>query len=521
MGWSRDTVDIAVLVAILFIAALFRAVHVPQPLVDVFSWREASTAMMADNFRTNGWNIFFPEVSWTGPGPSYQGREFQLFSFSVALLHEAFGWKDWLGRLVAAAFGLVTVFALHQLTARIWDTAHAHAAALAYAILPATIMIDTSFLPEPSMLALVTVGAWLFVAYWSDGGRLRLALSMAFLGLGLLCKPTGAPVVAVVIWLTLVWVARGERRRATTVLSSAAPALLVLGAYFAWAVHLGTSYPPYHVAGAGYVWDDGLWTYLTAGFFLPSIANMAEWWLYGFAFLALCLIGMWFPPSAKRLSKDTALTLLPYIWAGGGALVYVLAAREISNNPWNLHALHIPIAMFIGRAMLLVAGHSIGTALGWLSGLRIGLLATVTVAFATVPLLDRMKADVAWEGLQLGRALSEMAAPDDLVVAFGPEIGDPIAIYYARRKGWVFPPGGGTADWSTFLPDDSEAIAQLEVLRAEGARWFGFTRNATDRQNRLFVEHHAGVIDHLMETATLVADEEAYLIFHLDTPNPV
>src|SRR5215470_1310591 len=86
---------------IVLVAAILRLEDLRQPLNDVFSWREASTAMMADNFWQHSWNIFYPEVSWTGPGPSYQGREFQIFSYSVAILQAIFGWHDWLGRLVA------------------------------------------------------------------------------------------------------------------------------------------------------------------------------------------------------------------------------------------------------------------------------------------------------------------------------------------------------------------------------------------------------------------------------------
>jgi len=92
----------AILLGILFIAIVFRFHKITLPLVDGFSWREISTAMMADNFQQRSWNIFFPEVSWTGPGPSYQGREFQIVSYLTALLYQLFGWHDWFGRMVAA-----------------------------------------------------------------------------------------------------------------------------------------------------------------------------------------------------------------------------------------------------------------------------------------------------------------------------------------------------------------------------------------------------------------------------------
>ncbi|TIV68774.1 MAG: glycosyl transferase, partial [Mesorhizobium sp.] len=173
----RIEVHTLILLAILLVAAIARFHNITQPLVDAFSWRETSTAMMADNFQQRSWNIFFPEVSWTGPGPSYQGREFQIVSYLTALLYQLFGWHDWFGRMIAAAFGMVTVFSLHRLTALCWDEAHAHAAALAYALMPGPAMIDSSFLPDPSMLALVTLGLWLFAKYWVGGKAWLLPLA--------------------------------------------------------------------------------------------------------------------------------------------------------------------------------------------------------------------------------------------------------------------------------------------------------------------------------------------------------
>jgi hypothetical protein len=81
---SYLTPDTAILLGILFVAVVFRFHNITLPLVDAFSWRETSTAMMADNFQSRSWNIFFPEISWTGPGPSYQGREFQIVSYLTA-----------------------------------------------------------------------------------------------------------------------------------------------------------------------------------------------------------------------------------------------------------------------------------------------------------------------------------------------------------------------------------------------------------------------------------------------------
>ena len=95
--------QIVALVGILFLALGLRLEDVHQPLVDFFSWREASTAMMADNLPANGWNPLWPEVSWTGDQPGYQGREFQTLTIAAAISDGEIGMADsW--RHFAASF---------------------------------------------------------------------------------------------------------------------------------------------------------------------------------------------------------------------------------------------------------------------------------------------------------------------------------------------------------------------------------------------------------------------------------
>ena len=55
--------NIVLLGGILVLGAVLRFNNVTQPFTDAFSWRQASTAMMASNFYHRSWNIFYPEVS--------------------------------------------------------------------------------------------------------------------------------------------------------------------------------------------------------------------------------------------------------------------------------------------------------------------------------------------------------------------------------------------------------------------------------------------------------------------------
>src|SRR4029078_7868460 len=109
------------IILILVIAAALRLNNITQPFIDDNAWRESSVAMMAQNFYQKSWNIFYPEVNWVGPGPGYQGREFQTVTYITALFHLLFGQHDWIGRCLRVTFGLLGIFALHQLVRLLWD----------------------------------------------------------------------------------------------------------------------------------------------------------------------------------------------------------------------------------------------------------------------------------------------------------------------------------------------------------------------------------------------------------------
>src|SRR6476661_3371680 len=107
-----------ILYLILVVALLPRLYKINLPYVDIAGWRQTSVAMMADNYYHRNPNILFPEVSWNGPGESYNGREFQTVSYTASLLYRVFGQHDWVGRLVNVFFGVWGVFALYQLVRR-------------------------------------------------------------------------------------------------------------------------------------------------------------------------------------------------------------------------------------------------------------------------------------------------------------------------------------------------------------------------------------------------------------------
>ena len=144
-----------------------------------------------------------------------------------------------------------------------------------------------------------------------------------------------------------------------------------------------------------------------------------------------------------------------------------------------------------------------------------GLLIVAGLVFFSRQATGAMKHPYAGDARLLGQRLDALAAPDDLVIAVGESVGNPIAVYYSRRRGWVFPPGGGDGDWSRLHDHPEAAVAELDALRAAGARWFGVTREVDDSRGRRFAESQPELIGHLDAVGERVVDDGVLLVWRL------
>lgn len=521
----------SILLGIVLVALALRLIHVAQPLVDTFSWRQASTGMMALNFYRGHWNIFMPQVDWTGPGPNYQGREFQSFSYATALIWNVVGQHDMVGRLLSILAGTWGVFAFFQLVRRVWDDDSALCAAAMLAIMPGAVFIDRSFLPDPTMLSLLITGFWLLLAWLQSAAPSRrlLAGSMVLLVLAFMTKlPALAAMVPIVY--SVVWILKRRkmwtppRLRVIGVIVSIA--LVPIVSYYAWAIYLGATYPPFHIAGArNLVWADGFWRWLEQGYFLDWGLHHATSWLWTWPTLMLALIGLLFFPPVTSEPGSLRPRRVFHFWLAGCAVLWIFAARELNENVWNMHIFNPPIAAFAGLALVRIGstarreGRSLFGSPGAM--LRIGVLLLVVLTTAQAALRPFYE-EQAGQGRALGLALREISAPEDLVVVIANDVGDPIPIYYAARRGWVFPPAGNQANpnWN-FIPQKTEQnIKAFEELRAKGARWFGIVADPRDDTpgREKFWENHSGFVNYLHNQSEAVVKSDKYVIYKIKAP---
>jgi hypothetical protein len=521
--------SIFLLGSILAVGALLRFNNITQPFTDAFSWRQTSTAMMASNFYHRSWNIFYPEVSWTGPSPGYQGREFQTVSYIAALLYTLTGEHDWVGRAVPALFGVWGIFALYQLVRRIWDEEHALLSAAVLALFPSSIFIDRSFLPDPAMVALMTTSVWMLVAYLQTERLSFLSLAGITGALGLLTKLPGVIVSPAVIYATLTNLPLRDKqnhRKLAVISIVTIVCLLPVISYYLWALHLGHTYPPYHVAGNGnWLWNEGLRRWLDQKYFLPKLSPIFNHWLWTPPLIVLVTLGIIFPflrirpgeNSDEFESRGNISPKAPWLfhwWLFGGVLCYLIAAKELVSNVWNLEIINPPAAALASHAIITIA--SLITKITPAPKRSLLKATIIAMSLATITLFAARLLRVLYypsseQSYELGLALRDASHPRDLVVTIPNNLGNPIAIYYSRRRGWPFPPPTPVRDIIELPADDSESIQMFEQLRIQGATWLGIVA----AQQGFLRREHPLLLAHFERTCRLYRRDLKWVIYFI------
>lgn len=171
---------------------------------------------------------------------------------------------------------------------------------------------------------------------------------------------------------------------------------------------------------------------------------------------------------------------------------FLVGAHELYANAWNLHIFNPIAATLAGRAIIVIATLTTWIARSVSTVIPQKLLTKVPMVIAILllhilnisgqkALKNMYKPSSNWyaeQSYELGLALRRNSQPNDLVVTLAHALGDPVAIYYSHRRGWVFTLGEGfdypEQNSDTALPkDDNISIQMIESLRKQGASWLG------------------------------------------------
>jgi 4-amino-4-deoxy-L-arabinose transferase-like glycosyltransferase len=411
---------------------------------------------------------------------------------------------------VGVLFGLWGIFALYKLISLVWDERRALAGAAVMAVFPGSLFIDREFLPDPGMVSLVTTGCWLAVAYLRFGRRRDLVWSTLAMTAGVLTKLTGLCVVLAIAYAALSIQSGSSQVRRRSLFIAGLAMLVPVALYYAWAWHLSRTYPPYHFAGSqGFIWHSTFATWWAEGYFATGLWQETRniWTGLGLVLMAVAL-----PLRPAPVRSGAPYFFHWWLLISGGSY-FAIGASHLIGQPYNFHLFDPAAAALAGHTVITIANAS---------RRRIGVLASgivvvalpLAIGLSGLPYLRMVYGSFSSDAYRMGIALRQLSAPTDLVVTIPEYAGDPVAIYYARRHGWVFPPA---SVWSTIPENWDEVIMQpaaetwLEGLRTEGARWFAIVAAQKERLWRL----NPSLADYVDRHFEIRQETEGYTIFQL------
>jgi 4-amino-4-deoxy-L-arabinose transferase-like glycosyltransferase len=424
------------------------------------------------------------------------------------------------------------IFALYQLVRRVWDEEHAIASAAVMALLPGSIFVERSFIPDPAMVSLVVTSFWLLVAYFQTDRLRYLFLASAIATWGFLTKIPGLIVGIPMLYAMFTILGRKRMlypKKLATIGVAAVFTLVPVIAYYLWARHLSLTYPPYHFAGEGnWLWDDGLKKWLEQKYFLPALYWNFNEWIWTQPLILLVFVGLFLrPPQSDQESQPEqklgdSSGKAPWLfhwWMLAAVIYYLIGAKELVINSWNFHILNPAAAALAGHAMIAIASFANKIARSPASLATVVAILLIVSGFGQKHLWNMYNPP--WDSTvtyKLGLALRQVSAPDDLVVTIPHGTTEPIAIYYSQRRGWSFPPPWpGVGWWGGTIKDDSEAIRLFEELRNQSADWLGIVAS---RKKKIW-ENNPKFVKYIEGTCELKSESPEWVIYRILTPEEV
>jgi len=491
----------AVACLILVLAVLFRLYRLDAPFVDAHSWRQVTNADIARIWAETSIDFFYPTVSWGGPDGRV-GLEFPLLHLVMALGWKIAGISNTVGRLVPAAFSVLTVWFTYRVGHRLFGRAAGRGAAFLMAVSPSVVFFGRTPLSDTPMLCF-SVGAVLGYLAYAQDGRTRDAFGGAVaLALAGLVKLPAILVLGPVLWTG--FAIRGVRKtmRDPWYVSGTVAAVGAIAVWYLHAdqIYLETgltqaifrpsgTYPPEIAQYAGRFTTVSHWTradlltwetaralllrywalHLTPVFSLVTLAGIAAW-RWGWRLRSI--VDIWALAAASLVGVSLAgqiphefhqLPTLPPL-----ALYFGMAAAPLFGGPWYAH-----LATGRRRALAVAVGAALcGVAYA-------GFTDSGVVEHLYRP--DNMNQAV----IDAGWAIDRVTPPEALVVTVEYEqhgSNSPMLLYYAHRRGWSFDATSisqpvaeylrdrrgachlAVADWPTFAAMRPDVAAWLAAL---------------------------------------------------------
>ena len=177
---------------LLFIlAGVLFSVEINRP-IDLPSWHEFDDAAIARNYLQEGFHFLSPSIDWRKDGPGYTEMEFPVFSWLIAVGYRVFGVHEIIGRLLACASTLLSLWVFYRLARYLLPEPAAWAACVFFVTNRIVVFAASSIQAEALMFLFYLLAAYHFLL-WRDGkGRVHYWISLAATAATILAKEPAA-----------------------------------------------------------------------------------------------------------------------------------------------------------------------------------------------------------------------------------------------------------------------------------------------------------------------------------------
>ena len=451
------------LIGLILCGIAMRCFRIDLPLFDGHGYRQHDTAAIARNFAEESMNAFYPRVDWRGESSGFAETEFQIYTFTVAVLYKTFGVHEFLGRGLNVCLFVLSAGLLFLFIQAVFDERAALIGVFFYCIAPLAVFYNRSFQPD-TLLALASLFS--IYAFWRWSQRLRwpwLVLSGLGLTIAVLIKPPSLYLGLPLLYLAHLRFGRQWYRQHSlwlfAVLVLIPPFLWYWHAYQLWEIH-GNTFGLLGRRSIAGVWplNDRNWHLLGARLAHRLTHEIAT--PVGLLLLA-----------AGLLTRQSRVGRLLLYWSLGFLVYIVLVPRGHSGHDYYQLPFVFVACAYIGFGATVLVDRGVLP--------KHALLALLIFALPMSALELQGKLVVRdYDEIRIpfARQVFELTQPDELVVFVVPvpkraDPGiyrhrtvegeylycDPIDLYNSHRKGWS-------------LDADQATPARLEQLRQKGAR---------------------------------------------------
>jgi hypothetical protein len=488
--WQRSLSVLALLIALMGLAALFRIYRLTAP--GILVEREYTSAIFARAF-------YFEHTPSIEPWRVAMARtvlqaqpvlEPPLTEWLVSLMYRVAGREVlWLARLLTSSFWLIGGLCLFALARHFLSTSAAFLALAYYLFVPAGVLASRSFQPDALMMMAFLASLYSLVRYFDQPTLPKLLLAAGLAGLTLLLRP----LVVFAIYAALVSMSiaqQGSLRGmfSRPVIIFCVISLILPGAYYGYGLFI-----------AGYMrWkvETSLLTYL----YLRR-EFWREWFLLavdevGAASLVSAVLGFGLLRSALARALVVGLVI-------GYVLFGLTFTYHISTHGYY-HLQLIPVVAIAAAPVFDAIMRRTRRALGRWGGLPV-LAASVLLALITLSQLRGQLGGFDFENPATAEEIGRLVNHSDATVFLARHYGLPLE-YYGELSGAYWP--RSVTYWLYRRPSD-HALTVRQRLGSLGfsPTYFIITDFAEYQTN------HADLRAYLERDCELLADTKQYLIY--------